>query len=253
MLKIGITPGFFYPDKHPHVHGKKTLTYIENDLAFYSSTSGIMPIMIPDLKGTSLVSFLEELDGIVFQGGGDMSPLTYGEEPIENGRWPGDPYRDKFELQIMDFAYFNKIPVLGICRGFQLLNVYFKGTLFQDLTLQSKTPVIHRDGEKYDKIQHQVRFTKNGLLEKIYNNPKYPLYINSVHHQGVKTLGKDLVVEAICPEDNLIEAFRHKALEERFILGIQWHPEFSHTLGDKILDPQPLLDYFIQEIKERRS
>jgi len=59
MLKIGITPGFFYPDKHPHVHGKKSLTYIENDLASYFSGSGFMPIMIPDLKGVTLVSFLE--------------------------------------------------------------------------------------------------------------------------------------------------------------------------------------------------
>lgn len=252
MLKIGITPGLFYPDKHPHVHGKKYLTYIENDLASYFSDSGFMPILIPDIKGPALVSFLEELDAIVFQGGDDLSPKTYGEDHIENGRWPGDPYRDQFELQIMDFAFYNKIPVLGICRGFQLLNVYFGGTLFQDIALQTKTPIIHRDGEQYDKVYHQVKFLEGSCLGKIYRDPG-PLYINSVHHQGVKVLGKDLVIEALCPEDNLIEAFRHKDFKDHFILAVQWHPEFSHTLGDKILDPQPLLDYFIKEIKERRK
>ncbi len=226
---------------------------MEKDLANYIGSSGNMPILIPDLKGSALVSFLEELDGIVFQGGGDICPLSYGEEPIENGKWPGDPYRDQFELQIMDFAFFNKIPVLGICRGFQLLNVYFKGTLFQDLTIQSGTTITHRDGDKYDKIFHEVRFIKDGLLNKIYKNLKSPTFINSVHHQGAKSLGKDLVVEAFCPEDNLIEAFRHKDHLERFIMGVQWHPEFSHSLRDKILDPQPLIDYFIQEIRERRK
>lgn len=250
MQKIGITPGFFYPDKHPHVHGKKTLTYVENDLVTYIANSGFMPVLIPDLKGTLLVSFLEELDAIVFQGGDDLSPKTYGEEHIENGRWQGDRYRDQFELQIMDFAFFNKIPVLGICRGFQLLNVYFGGSLFQDIAIQSGTPTVHRDGEQYDKIFHQIKFETESVLAKIYKNFG-PLSVNSVHHQGVKVLGKDLVVEAICPEDNLIEAFRHKDFKEHLILAVQWHPEFSHTLGDKILDPQPLLDYFIKEIKER--
>jgi len=251
MLKIGITPCFFYPDVNRGAYSKKSLTYIENDLVNYFSGPDIMPILIPDIKGKALIGFLGELDGIVFQGGSDVSPKSYGEEMIENGRWPGDYYRDQFELEIMDFAFFNKIPVLGVCRGHQLINVYFKGTLYQDIALQTKTPIIHREGEKYDEIYHEVAFHPKSLLNGIY--PDGPMMINSVHHQGVHKLGENLIAEAFCPQDQIIEAYRYKDLKESFVYSIQWHPEFSHTLGDKILDPTPLLDYFIKNVKSRRK
>ena len=251
MLKIGITPCFFYPDPNRDAYSKKSLTYVENDLVNYIAAPDIMPILIPELKGKALMGFLNELDGIVFQGGNDVCPKSYDEEMIENGRWPGDEYRDRFELEIMDFAFFNKTPVLGVCRGHQLINVYFKGKLYQDITLQSKSPIIHREGLAYDEIHHEVTFHPESILNKIY--PNGPMMINSVHHQGVKVLGKDLVAEAFCPQDDIVEAYRYKDLDDHFVYSVQWHPEFSHTLGDKILDPGPLLDYFIQNVKNRRK
>lgn len=248
MLKIGITPSFFYPNLHPHVHGKKILTFVENDLINYIASAGNLPILIPELKYNLLASFMKELQAIIFQGGADISPQFYGQDPIENGKWPGDAYRDNYEIQILKIALDLGIPILGICRGFQLINVFFKGTLFQDLAIQTKSQIPHRDEEKYDKLYHSISFSKGSLLESLYKSS--PLLVNSIHHQGIHLLAQDLVVEAFCPEDNLVEAFRHKN-SNHFIFGVQWHPEFSHTLGDKILDPNPLLDYFMNETCER--
>jgi putative glutamine amidotransferase len=72
--------------------------------------------------------------------------------------------------------------------------------------------------------------------------------VNSVHHQGIKILGKNLIVDAICSEDQLIEAFHYEDMNKNFVLAVQWHPEFSHTLKDKVVDPKPLLDMFLKRL-----
>jgi putative glutamine amidotransferase len=76
--------------------------------------------------------------------------------------------------------------------------------------------------------------------------------VNSVHHQGVKTLGKDLVVDAVSPDDQLIEAFHYKNLKDQYVVGVQWHPEFSHTLAPKLCDPAPLYQHFLKAVKSPR-
>jgi len=239
-----------YPDPNRNVFGHKTLAYFEQDMARFLSRPGVMPILIPDLPENELKQFLEKMDGFVFQGGADIASTTYQEEPIENGRWPGDPHRDQYELKIMDYAFKHKKPILAICRGFQLTNVYFGGSLYQDLKLLTETPVEHRNAEQYDKIYHSVICTPESLLPQIYGRDE--LSVNSVHHQGVKVLGKNLVVDALSPEDNLIEAFHYKDLSDHYVVGVQWHPEFSHTLKDKVCDPSPLYDHFLKAIKTKR-
>jgi putative glutamine amidotransferase len=237
-----------YPDPARAVFGHKTLTYLERDMSRFLSRQGVMPVLLPDVPWEQLEPYLKEMDGFVFQGGADISPQSYHETMIEDvtgkPRWPGDHYRDQYELKIMDWAFKNKKPVLGICRGFQLANIYFGGTLYQDLKLQTNTEVEHRNAELYDKILHEVECGPGSLLEKIYGQKS--LSVNSVHHQGIKTLGKDLVVDAICPKDQLIEAFHHKNMNEHLVLAVQWHPEFSHTIQNKIISPEPLLNYFLE-------
>ncbi len=117
MLKIGISACFMYPDLTRPVFGKKTLSYLENDMARYIAQKGILPVLIPDLEKEILKDLLEEMDGFVLQGGNDLAPQTYGEEAILDGKWKGDSYRDHYELRILDFAVKSDKPVLGICRG----------------------------------------------------------------------------------------------------------------------------------------
>src|SRR5690606_38817603 len=117
MLKIGISACFMYPDPTRIVFGKKTLNYLENDMAQYIARQGVLPVLLPDLQEDVLIDLLEEMDGFVFQGGNDVAPQSYGEEPILAGRWMGDTYRDEYELKIMDYAVKTGKPVFGICRG----------------------------------------------------------------------------------------------------------------------------------------
>ena len=251
MIHIGIPACFMYPDHTRNVFGHKTLAYLEQDMARFISRPGIMPVLIPDLPEEEMKAFIEEMDGFIFQGGSDLAASTYKEVPIENGRWPGDPYRDQYELKIMDHAFKKRKPVLGVCRGLQLINVYFGGTLHQDLPTTLKTSVEHRNPELYDQIHHKVVCTEDSLLKDIYG--KDELTVNSVHHQGVKTLGKDLIVDALSPDDELIEAFHYKDLEKNYVVGVQWHPEFSHTLKGKLADPDPLYNHFLNTVKSLRQ
>jgi putative glutamine amidotransferase len=252
MLKIGLTPCFLYPDPERKVFSKKSLIYFEKDMASYVGSAGCMPILIPDLKGEHLERFLNQLDGFIFQGGSDICPATYGEKPIDQERWPGDPYRDKFELKVLDYAYKKKKPILGICRGMQLINVFFEGTLYQDLLTETKTPQVHRSQEKYDKVKHLISLSKEGVLSSLYDG-KDQVSVNSVHHQGVKKLGKNLKIEAICKGDNLAEAISHEKFEENYVLGVQWHPEFSQTLKNEVIDPNPILQNFLNKAEELRK
>ncbi len=250
MIRLGVSACFMYPDPNRVVFGHKTLSYFEHDMSRYLSRPGVMPILIPDLPDEELIPFLAEMDGFVFQGGADISPLTYGDAPIENGKWPGDPHRDQYELKIMDYAFKNAKPIFAICRGFQLANVYFGGTLHQDLKFETGTPVMHRDAQIYDRVSHEVTCTKDSLLQKIYGKDRFT--VNSVHHQGVKKLGKNLVIDATCSQDQLIEAFHYQMMQEHFVLAVQWHPEFSHTIASEVISPEPLMDYFLKASERKR-
>jgi putative glutamine amidotransferase len=245
MIRIGVSACFMYPDPTRTVFGHKTLAYFEQDMAKFLSRKGVMPIFLPDLPWSELDQYLQEMDGFVFQGGADIAPSTYGEEAIENSRWPGDRFRDQYELKIFDYAIKNQRPIFAICRGFQLANIYFGGKLYQDLVLQTSTTVEHRNAQQYDRIFHQVQVTDGSLLERIYKNKI--LTVNSVHHQGVEKLGQGLVVDAFCPKDNLIEAFHHSHLP---VFGVQWHPEFSATLNGIVEDPEPYYDHFLKVVEK---
>ncbi|MBF0278125.1 MAG: gamma-glutamyl-gamma-aminobutyrate hydrolase family protein [SAR324 cluster bacterium] len=249
MIKIGVSACLMYPDLERQFFRTKTLCYLEKDMSEYLTRDGVLPILIPLLSENQLLTFLQEMDGFVFQGGTDVSPKSYGDSFLDENKWPGDFERDQFELRIMDYAFQHSKPVYGICRGFQLINTYFKGTLFQDLEVQLANSLTHRDAETYDHLFHEIEFSKGGYLEKLFEGIESPL-VNSVHHQGVKTLGENLVVEAISRKDELIEAFTYNDMQEKFILGVQWHPEFSHTLGSKIISPNPLYELFLEAVSK---
>ena len=246
MIKLGISSCFMYPDLNRNVFGAKSLSYVENDMANYVTRRGVLPVLIPDIKDEKLLNdILSEMDCFVLQGGVDIAPETYGEEPI--GKWKGDAYRDTFELKILDYAVKNSKPIMGICRGFQLMNVYFGGTLHQDTLTQKEGVNNHRSAVLYDNIKHPVVFTEGGFLDQLYVNEKDP-YVNTVHHQAVKDLGENLEVYAFS-DDGLIEAFGYVKEPTGKIFGVQWHPEFFHTIKNELVDADILFDAFLKHFK----
>jgi len=244
MIKLGVTSCFMYPDLGRTVFGAKSLCYIEKDMANYLSRPGVMPILIPDLEESGLGEFLEELDGIVLEGGSDIAPQTFGEEPIENGRWPGDPYRDEYELKILDYAIRNNKPVFGICRGLQLLNVYFGGTLYQDIATQVPDAMIHRDAIIYDQLNHDISFTHGKLLERLHSDEPV-MKVNTIHHQAIKDLGKNLTVQATSDNGRFIEAFTWDKARPGKVIGVQWHPEFFYNSKEKLIDEEKVYSHFL--------
>lgn len=248
MIKLGISSCFLYPDRDRKYFGPKTLCYLENDMATYLTQNGVLPILIPDLKGDQMSDLLEELDGLVLQGGSDLSPLSYQEEFLDQQKWPGDAYRDQYEFGLVKYFLEKKRPILGICRGAQLLNAYFGGTLFQDISSELETNIKHRDAMEYDNVHHEIEILTDSILSQLY--PQKRGVVNSVHHQGIKTLGHGLKIEATSVEDGMIEAISHINMDEQWVFAVQWHPEFSYCNPREAINSTPLLTYFLERLKK---
>ncbi|BDS11731.1 gamma-glutamyl-gamma-aminobutyrate hydrolase family protein [Aureispira anguillae] len=241
MIKLGITGGLCSPDPNRNVFSTKQLCYIESDFANYWASFGVMPILIPNLSIETLPSFLAQLDGLVLMGGTDIAPSQYNEAPI--GKWQGDALRDNYELTILDWCFKQDYPILGICRGFQLLNVYFGGTLYQDLETQQPSKVKHRDPLTYDLNLHPINLIQGELLDQLKMN-RLSTTVNSIHHQGIKKLAPNLTAIAAA-EDGLIEAFYHHQKPKGKIIGFQWHPEFFVHAQETLLNDRPVIEHFL--------
>lgn len=246
MLRIGIPGRFFYPtpDRDPMM-GPKIYTSVEQDTLDYISRAGAIPIMIPPMPDNMLRVLMGDLDGLVLQGGSDVAPQSYGELPLHEDRWLGDAKRDAFELNLLEIAMERGMPIFGICRGFQIMNVFFGGTLYQDVPSQVPGSILHRNIDKYGGHFHGIEFKGGGLFEKLHGNAK-DARVNSVHHQGIKELGKGLRPEAQCREDGLIEGFVHEDGVEGAVVGVQWHPEFFHHYPGKLIPENILLHHWME-------
>jgi putative glutamine amidotransferase len=253
-LKIGVSARIFHPETGAKGLRGKTLQYLEESIAQWVMSRDVLVFMIPTVNTNGLVhpsnirlrDYAKHLDGLVLQGGADVSPQSYA-QAATRPEWNGDRVRDMYELELLhEFVEAGK-PVLGICRGCQLINVAFGGTLYQDIATDVPTAIAHVN-DMYDSNHHALSFPAGSSLASLLNTQR--ALVNSIHHQAVKDVGRDLSIEAVSGPDNIVEAIRYR--KAPFVMGLQWHPEFHRAGGPELLDCMPILDSFLRTARETR-
>ncbi len=249
MVKVGISASFFHADPGRPVFKGMTLQYIEQNLAHWLMQRAVLALMIPSPEGdtrrpTSTVTvdaYAAELDALVLMGGSDVCPETYGEKALRP-EWNGDRVRDDYEVALMNAFVARGKPVLGVCRGAQIVNVAMGGTLHQDIATQLPHALNHRNWSIYERNCHATAIVPGSGLAALYPGTSL-VKTNSIHHQAVKDLGRNLVIEAWSEPDRLVEAIRWTG--PSYVFAVQWHPEF-HPPGDaSYVDDTPILDDFV--------
>lgn len=188
--------------------------------------AGGVPLILPITTSEEVAkSYIEIIDALILSGGHDMDPALYNEELLPEGEMPFRR-RDTFDMLLIKYALEKNIPILGVCRGMQVLNVYFGGSLYQDLKYNKEIYLKHIQEINPGEPVHKVMIEKDSILSGIYGTE---IWVNSYHHQLVREVGKglkitgrstDMAVELIEWRDN-----------SRFIMGIQWHPEMMYSSG----------------------
>ena len=257
MLKIGISACFFHEDPQRPVFKGMTLQYIEQNVAHWLMQREVLAFMVPSPEGrtrrpgsrATVAAYAEELDGLVLMGGSDVCPESYGERALRP-EWNGDRIRDDYEIALLRaFMELHK-PVLGVCRGAQVINVAMGGTLYQDLATQVPAALNHRNWSIYEENCHATSLVPGTALADLYPGTGL-VKTNSIHHQAVKDLGRDLVVEAWSEPDHVVEAIRYTGAG--YVFAVQWHPEFHAPDDPSFVDDTPILDDFLAYATRHKS
>jgi gamma-glutamyl-gamma-aminobutyrate hydrolase PuuD len=247
-LKIGVSPRIFHPQPDARGLQSKTLQYLEQSVAHWVMSRDVLVFMVPTVDKGGLLhrsnirvaDYARVLDGLVLQGGADVSPSSYGEAPLQP-EWAGDRVRDVYEIELVHEFIEAEKPVLGICRGAQLINVAMGGSLYQDVATQLPESEDHVTDD-YEKHLHEIRFAPGSGLARLYRGVERPR-VTSIHHQSIKSLGRGLKAEAFSEPDGVIEAVRGAG--PGYVFAVQWHPEFHHAGNRDALDCAPILEEFL--------
>ncbi|HEY3413678.1 MAG TPA: gamma-glutamyl-gamma-aminobutyrate hydrolase family protein [Armatimonadota bacterium] len=181
--------------------------------------AGALPVFLPLAALPILDRYLDRLQGVLLPGGCDIDPALFGEEPHPNLKVVSSP-RDEFEIALFRAAVERDTPVLGICRGIQVMNVALGGSLIQDIPAQTTSTVDHRSDDETE-LRHEVEVPEGSLLAAAIGPGVHA--VNSQHHQAVKDPAPGLTVTSVCPADGVIEAVELPG--KAFVVGVQFHPE----------------------------
>lgn len=233
---IGITSSYV---KHTnHMEG----VYVHHDYHRAVIEAGGIPVILPIAPPEVLDTYISMCDGFIFSGGEDVDPQFYNQDPHQKlGFFYTE--RDESELYLMKEVIKVDKPLLGICRGMQLLNVALGGTLVQDIPTQLKYAFQHVQTINRDKQSHDVFVNLHRKLYDILEQDE--IRVNSLHHQALDKIADDLLVVAIS-SDEIVEAVEHK--DARFVLGLQWHPE---SLAPNNMEAKKLFREFINKSSEK--
>ncbi|HOP64096.1 MAG TPA: gamma-glutamyl-gamma-aminobutyrate hydrolase family protein [Spirochaetota bacterium] len=221
MIRIGLTMG---------VERKGTLDeyLIPADYLKAVNECRAVPILIPPVEDRMILDeYISSIHGIIITGGDDISPVVYGCENTGLSR-NTSLVRDEAELYVIERAINAGYPILAICRGFQMINVFSGGALYQDLETEFGSGISHRNiFDNPVDLHHDVVIEKGSRLYNIIGTERFP--VNSRHHQGVKETGRDLF-RAAYSDDGLVEAVES---DDMNIIAVQWHPENIVMLGGR--------------------
>jgi putative glutamine amidotransferase len=205
--------------------------------------AGGSPVMLPLLEDREwLLNLAGSLDGILLTGSGtDIDPRRYGQErsPVCG---PNQVLRDETDFRLLELAAERKIPVLAICFGIQSLNVFYGGTLIQDIPTSVPSAVSHRDSRR--RFIHSVDIAPGSVLHGLAGSTRAE--VNSTHHQAVDSIGRGLKEIARAP-DGVIEALAGTSADH-WVLGVQWHPEKSYAYDQF---SRKILEEFVQRCRTR--
>ena len=202
--------------------------------------AGGTPIIIPPSDDiATMASMLERVDALIFSGGGDINPLYLGEEPLPQLS-SINAVRDSQELLLARLAANRQLPILGICRGVQVMMAAFGGKLYQDIYKEAAASLKHSQEAERHVATHTVTIAEGSKLQQIFKAKR--LAVNSFHHQAVKDAAPGFAVTTLSP-DGLIEAV--ESTMHKSMIGVQWHPECMILNGDKSM--MPLFEWLVGE------
>ncbi len=254
-LRIGVSARIFHPEPGAKGLRGKTLQYLEESIAHWVMSRDVLVFMIPTVghqgmlhpSNIRLRDYAKHLDGLLLQGGADVSPQSYAEQATSH-EWPGDRVRDMYELELLHEFIESGKPVLGVCRGCQLINVAFGGTLVSGHR--------HRCADRRRARQRAIRSAsaRHSFPGWLDARQHVPGPARSDRQLDPPSGGQDARPRSEyrggVGSDGIIEAVRYRRAP--FVMGVQWHPEFHRAGGPELLDCTPLLDTFLRVARETR-